>query len=405
MAILARFASLDSYSMEQGTSDEFQVKCASAGALERTASGINVKALGITSAMLAGSIAFDKLADAASIARLDQPETIAAVWSFGTNLPTASADPTTANQLCRKAYVDALFVGLSWKEAVRVLASANVTLSGAQTIDSVVCSDGDRVLLVGQTDASTNGIWVMRTSTWERPSDFNAGDGAAAAACFVAEGTVYGDQQWFCTADAAADTIDTDDLTWSQMGGTTVTAGSGLVLNGSAFDVNAGQGIEISADYVTVKLDGTSLAKSANGLTINSGGVTYAMLASGVVGTSSGTVAAGDHDHSASGASASQYWGKNAANALGWWDLPDLAGQRLVEVFTLTATHISNKYVTLGSAPTTPGEVIVILKGGGGLFYADDYQMHGSYTTRLTWDSLDLDGVLEAGDKLTVIYN
>jgi len=403
--ILARFALLDSQSMEEGSSDEFQVKCYSSGALERTANGLDIKTAGVTSAQLAGSIAFDKLADYANIARLDQAETIAAVWAFGTNLPTFSADPTTGNQGVRKAYVDALFSGLAWKSATRVIAVSNVALTGAQTIDSVVCSDGDRILCVGQTSASQNGIWIMRTGAWERPADFYTGNGASSAACFVQEGTSYGDEQWFCTADAASDVIDTDNLTWSQMGGQTITAGDGLAQTGNAFDVNPGQGIELSGDAVTIKLNGTSLAKDANGLCIASGGVTYAMIASAAIGTGSSKIAAGDHDHGASGADASQYWGTDSGSSLGWHDVPDLAGQRLVEKFTLTSTNITNGYVTLADAPTTPNETILLVKGAGNQFYGDDYAMDGGYTTRLTWDALDLDGVLEEGDKLTVIYN
>lgn len=79
-----------------------------------TISNAGVTAIGsgkVTSDMLAGSIAFSKLADYANIARLDETEIIAAVWSFGTNLPTVTADPSTDNQLARKAYVDAVASG------------------------------------------------------------------------------------------------------------------------------------------------------------------------------------------------------------------------------------------------------------------------------------------------------
>mgnify|MGYP006293057149 CR=1 FL=1 len=54
--LLAIYATLDANSLEAGTSDEFQVK--TTGAIERTASGINVASGGITDAMLAGSIIF-----------------------------------------------------------------------------------------------------------------------------------------------------------------------------------------------------------------------------------------------------------------------------------------------------------------------------------------------------------
>jgi hypothetical protein len=39
------------------------------------------------------------------------------------------------------------------------------------------------------------------------------------------------------------------------------------------------------------------------------------------------------------------------------------------------------------------------------MFYGDDFQIDGTTTNRLTWSGLTLDGVLESGDKLTVIYS
>jgi len=51
---------------------------------------------------------------------------------------------------------------------VRLSSGSNVTLSGLQTIDGVAGSDGDRILLTGQSSASENGIYVMRSGSWER---------------------------------------------------------------------------------------------------------------------------------------------------------------------------------------------------------------------------------------------
>lgn len=97
-----------------------------------TGSYAQVKAGGITDAMLAGSISFTKLADSANIARLDQTETVAAVWNFGTNLPTVTADPTSNDQLVRKSYADGLVSGLSWKTGVEVF-----RLVGERTITEI----------------------------------------------------------------------------------------------------------------------------------------------------------------------------------------------------------------------------------------------------------------------------
>jgi len=51
--------------------------------------------------------------------------------------------------------------------------TANITLSGLQTIDAIVLAANDRVVVKDQTDATENGIYVASTSTWARAYDFN----------------------------------------------------------------------------------------------------------------------------------------------------------------------------------------------------------------------------------------
>lgn len=51
--------------------------------------------------------------------------------------------------------------------------TANITLSGAQTIDTVSVVADDRVLVKDQTTGSQNGIYVCATGDWERAVDFD----------------------------------------------------------------------------------------------------------------------------------------------------------------------------------------------------------------------------------------
>lgn len=51
--------------------------------------------------------------------------------------------------------------------------TANITLSGTQTIDGVAVVADDRVLVKDQTTASENGIYVASANAWERAIDFN----------------------------------------------------------------------------------------------------------------------------------------------------------------------------------------------------------------------------------------
>lgn len=49
---------------------------------------------------------------------------------------------------------------------VRVATTANVTLSGEQTIDGVACVEGDYVLVWQQSTAAKNGVYEVRGSNW-----------------------------------------------------------------------------------------------------------------------------------------------------------------------------------------------------------------------------------------------
>lgn len=83
-----------------------------------------------------------------------------------TQHPLADWDATT------KAYVDAVALGLSPKDAVRATTTgANITLSGIQTIDGVALVAGDRILVRHQTIASQNGIYVVANGAWARAAD------------------------------------------------------------------------------------------------------------------------------------------------------------------------------------------------------------------------------------------
>ena len=78
---------------------------------------------------------------------------------------------------------------------------------------------------------------------------------------------------------------------------------------------------------------------------------------------------------------------------------------RRVETFTLAAGDITNKYVTLANTPASAGRVVLHVKGAPTQHYGDDFQMNGGTPTRCEWTSLGLDGVLQSGDKLTIVYD
>lgn len=105
------------------------------------------------------------------------------------------------------------------KESVRVATTANITLSGTQTIDSVALSVGDRVLVKDQTTASQNGIYIVQSSTWTRAPDADTSDKVTAGMfTVVTEGGVAPDTLWVLTTNDPI-TLDTTALTFAQLSG------------------------------------------------------------------------------------------------------------------------------------------------------------------------------------------
>ena len=240
----------------------------------------------ITNAQLAGSIAFTKLADSANIARLNQAETVAAIWSFGSNLPTASANPTGDTQLARKAYVDSVAQGLDIKDSCKIATTANITLSGTQTIDGVAISAGQRVLVKDQSTATQNGIYLCAAGAWSRASDFATGDDEAGAFTFIEQGTVNAESGWVCTNNAGGAVVGTDNLAFAQFSGAgQVIAGNGLEKSGNTLSVDLASdaGLEISSGELRVQLDGNSgLNRVANGMSLKLDGATLSLGGGGI---------------------------------------------------------------------------------------------------------------------------
>jgi hypothetical protein len=93
------------------------------------------------------------------------------------------------------------------KAPVVVATTANITLSGEQTINSVAVVAGDRVLVMNQTDATENGIYNVSTTTWSRATDFNAASDVVNGVLVLSANNGYVWQAFF-TGDYVADTTE-----------------------------------------------------------------------------------------------------------------------------------------------------------------------------------------------------
>lgn len=158
----------------------------------------------------------------------------AADVSMGGFKLTSVADPVNPQDAATKAYVDATSVGLNVLDAVRVGTTANITLSGTQTIDEVAVVAGDRVLVKDQTTQSQNGLYVCAAGAWSRSTDFDSSAEADPGSfVFVEEGGINAGSGWVMTAVAPV-TLGTTAITWAQFSGAgTISAGNGIVKVGS----------------------------------------------------------------------------------------------------------------------------------------------------------------------------
>ena len=91
--------------------------------------------------------------------------TMSGVIAMGNSKITGLATPTSDQDAATKAYVDTVAQGLDVKGSCRVGTTANITLSGTQTIDGVAVIAGDRVLVKNQSSAAENGIYIITTNS------------------------------------------------------------------------------------------------------------------------------------------------------------------------------------------------------------------------------------------------
>ena len=79
---------------------------------------------------------------------------------------------------------------LAFKAPCKVATTANITLSGLQTIDGVLTAADDRVLVKAQATGSENGIWIAAAGAWRRAPDFNgARDVVEGTQVYVTDGS------------------------------------------------------------------------------------------------------------------------------------------------------------------------------------------------------------------------
>ncbi len=176
--------------------------------------------------------------------------------------PVTGVTPTADAHFATKGYVDGVSQGLDIKEAVKVATTANITLSGTQTIDGIAVSADERVLVKNQSTATENGLYLCKAGSWARTDDLAAGDDASSVFVFVDQGTVNADSGFVCTSNKGSAVVATNNLSFTQFSGAgQITAGDGLDKSGNtlSLDLKSNGGLVIESTELAVDLAASSI--------------------------------------------------------------------------------------------------------------------------------------------------
>ena len=246
--------------------------------------------------------------------------------NISTTTGSISTTPSANTDIANKFYVDSVAQGLGPKAACAVATTANITLSGLQTIDAYTTLTGDRVLVKNQGTSSQNGIYIASASAWTRSTDMDVWSEVPGAYTVILNGG-QANTGWVCTATASG-TIGVTSMPWVQFSGTsTYFAGTGLTLASNTFSITntgvtaASVGAAFKTLTATVNAQGqlTALADTniaINGNQITSGTIGSSYLSGSYTGiTGVGTLTAGTWNASTIGV---DYGGTGATTLTGY---------------------------------------------------------------------------------------
>lgn len=197
------------------------------------------------------------------------------VFATGTMLGITDA-PVNATDLVNKAYVDASKHGMDWKDSVVAATTANITLSGTQTIDGIALSADKRVLVKNQTAPAENGLYLVNAGAWVRTPDADNSGGSEVTTglcCLVEQGTVNGGRGYLLSTTGTI-VLGTTALTFIQFTAAgAYTSGNGIAISGQVISVNlaSNSGLTLGSGALAVNstIAGNGLTWTAGVLSVN----------------------------------------------------------------------------------------------------------------------------------------
>lgn len=182
----------------------------------------------------------------------------------GTGKAFYGSSATAGNEIAKISDLQALSSGLSWKEAVNLLADTGQNFAVDNVGHSIdghtaftLADAGYRILLTGQTNPSENGIYELyvdgSTLLGRRTTDADSDAELKGAAVFVMEGNTYAGTSWVQNNHYVSSFANQD---WVQFSGQGTYIGSdSIYLDGRSINVLADstRGLDIDGDGLYVK--------------------------------------------------------------------------------------------------------------------------------------------------------
>jgi hypothetical protein len=243
-----------------------------------------------------------------------------------TNTGQITSAPVSNTDIVNKLYVDSIAQGLNPKQSVKCATTANITLSGLQTIDGYTTLAQDRVLVKNQGTSSQNGLYLASSGPWTRTTDMDVWSEVPGAYTVVLNGT-QANTGWVCTA-ADTGTIGVTAMPWVQFSGlTTYFAGTGLTLASNTFSITntgvtaASYGSASQSLTLGINAQGQITSAAAQSIAIAASQITSGTISSSLISgsytgiTGVGTLTAGTWNASTIGVA---YGGTGATTLTGY---------------------------------------------------------------------------------------
>lgn len=97
------------------------------------------------------------------------------------------------------------------------------------------------------------------------------------------------------------------------------------------------------------------------------------------------------------------YWAGSQYYMMGGGGGGGAGASYFTEMFTLSSTDISNGYITLSNEISDETKVLLFVQGAPTQTYNYDYSVNPT-TKQVIWAGNGLDGLLQEGDKLTIVF-